>query len=52
MMLLNSFARKEFTVIEVGVFRLDLEKRESLGPGEVGIYCRRYVKSVGDTKNA
>lgn len=40
---------KEFTVIEVGVFRLDLEKRESLGPGEVG-YIVAGIKSVGDTK--
>lgn len=40
---------KEFTVIEVGVFRLDLEKRESLGPGEVG-YIVAGIKSVSDTK--
>ncbi len=40
---------KEFTVIEVGVFRLDLEKRASLGPGEVG-YIVAGIKSVGDTK--
>jgi GTP-binding protein LepA len=40
---------KEFTVIEVGVFRIDLEKRGSLGPGEVG-YIVAGVKSVGDTK--
>ncbi len=40
---------KEFTVVEVGVFRLDLEKRESLGPGEVG-YIVAGIKSVGDTK--
>lgn len=40
---------REFTVIEVGVFRLDLEKRESLGPGEVG-YIVAGIKSVGDTK--
>jgi GTP-binding protein LepA len=40
---------KEFTVIEVGVFRLDLEKRGSLGPGEVG-YIVAGIKSVGDTK--
>jgi len=40
---------KEYTVVEVGVFRLDLEKRESLGPGEVG-YIVAGIKSVGDTK--
>ncbi len=40
---------KEFTVIEVGVFRLDLEKRASLGPGEVG-YIVAGIKSVVDTK--
>jgi GTP-binding protein LepA len=40
---------KEFTVIEVGVFRLDLEKRSVLGPGEVG-YIVAGIKSVGDTK--
>lgn len=40
---------KEFTVTEVGVFRLDLEKRKSLGPGEVG-YIVAGIKTVGDTK--
>ena len=40
---------KEFTVTEVGVFRLDLEKRPSLGPGEVG-YIVAGIKSVVDTK--
>lgn len=40
---------KEFTVIEVGAFRLDLEKRDSLGPGEVG-YIVAGIKSVVDTK--
>ncbi|HPS58861.1 MAG TPA: translation elongation factor 4 [Spirochaetota bacterium] len=40
---------KEFTVTEVGVFRLDLEKRTSLGPGEVG-YIVAGIKSVVDTK--
>ncbi len=40
---------KEFTVVEVGVFRLDLEKRSSLGPGEVG-YIVAGIKSVSDTK--
>ncbi len=40
---------KEFTVNEVGVFRLDLEKRNMLGPGEVG-YIVGGVKSVVDTK--
>ncbi|MCL1865543.1 MAG: translation elongation factor 4 [Spirochaetes bacterium] len=40
---------KEFTVTEVGVFRLTLEKRDSLGPGEVG-YIVAGIKSVVDTK--
>jgi GTP-binding protein LepA len=40
---------KEFTVTEVGTFRLDLEKRPSLGPGEVG-YIVAGIKSVVDTK--
>lgn len=40
---------KEFTVNEVGVFRLDLEKKNMLGPGEVG-YIVAGVKSVVDTK--
>jgi GTP-binding protein LepA len=40
---------KEFTVTEVGVFRLALEKRDSLGPGEVG-YIVAGIKSVVDTK--
>ena len=40
---------KEFTVTEVGVFRLSLEKRDSLGPGEVG-YIVAGIKSVVDTK--
>ena len=40
---------KEFTVGEVGVFRLSLEKRKSLGPGEVG-YIVAGIKSVVDTK--
>jgi GTP-binding protein LepA len=40
---------KEFTVTEVGVFRLDLEKRKNLGPGEVG-YIVAGIKTVSDTK--
>ncbi|HQO40374.1 MAG TPA: translation elongation factor 4 [Spirochaetota bacterium] len=40
---------KEFTVTEVGAFRLELEKRPSLGPGEVG-YIVAGIKSVVDTK--
>lgn len=40
---------KEFIVNEVGVFRLNLEKRNMLGPGEVG-YIVAGIKSVVDTK--
>jgi len=40
---------KEFTVVEVGAFRLSMEKRQSLGPGEVG-YIVAGIKSVVDTK--
>lgn len=40
---------KEFTVNEVGVFRLDLEKKNMLAPGDVG-YIVAGVKSVVDTK--
>ncbi|HPR38891.1 MAG TPA: translation elongation factor 4 [Spirochaetota bacterium] len=40
---------KEFTVNEVGVFRLDLEKKNMLSPGDVG-YIVAGVKSVVDTK--
>ncbi len=40
---------KEFTVTDVGVFRIDLEKRESLEPGDVG-YIVAGIKSVVDTK--
>jgi GTP-binding protein LepA len=39
----------EFTVNEVGVFRLDLEKKDMLTPGDVG-YIVAGVKSVVDTK--
>jgi len=39
----------EFTVNEVGVFRLDLEKKDMLSPGDVG-YIVAGVKSVVDTK--
>ncbi len=40
---------KEYQVSDVGVFRLSLEKREMLGPGEVG-YIVAGIKSVTDTK--
>jgi GTP-binding protein LepA len=40
---------KKFTVTEVGLFRLDREKKESLNPGDVG-YITAGIKSVGDTK--
>ncbi|HON15305.1 MAG TPA: translation elongation factor 4 [Spirochaetota bacterium] len=40
---------KEFTVTEVGIFRLNLEKKDILTPGEVG-YIVAGIKSVVDTK--
>ncbi|HPI90016.1 MAG TPA: translation elongation factor 4, partial [Spirochaetota bacterium] len=40
---------KTFEVTEVGVFRLDLEKRTSLMPGDVG-YIIAGIKTVVDTK--
>jgi GTP-binding protein LepA len=40
---------KVFTVIEVGVFRMTMEKVKELGPGDVG-YIVAGIKSVGDTK--
>jgi GTP-binding protein LepA len=40
---------KEFTVTDVGVFKIDLEKRDSLEPGDVG-YIVSGIKSVVDTK--
>ena len=40
---------KVFTVIEVGVFRITMEKAKELGPGDVG-YIVAGIKSVGDTK--
>ncbi len=40
---------KEYQVSDVGVFRLSLEKRDMLGPGEVG-YIVAGIKSVTDTK--
>jgi GTP-binding protein LepA len=40
---------KFFTVIEVGVFRMTMEKVQELGPGDVG-YIVAGIKSVGDTK--
>jgi GTP-binding protein LepA len=42
-------AGKEFTVTEVGLFRLEREKKKSLEPGEVG-YITAGIKSVVDTK--
>lgn len=41
--------KKEFSVTEVGVFRLNREKRESLNPGDVG-YITAGIKSVVETK--
>ena len=43
------FSGREYTVNEVGVFRLNLEKRDKLLPGEVG-YVIANIKSVTDTK--
>ncbi|MBP7735284.1 MAG: translation elongation factor 4 [Spirochaetes bacterium] len=40
---------KKYEVTEVGIFRLTLEKRESLEPGDVG-YIVAGIKSVIDTK--
>jgi GTP-binding protein LepA len=40
---------KEFQVTEVGVFRLDREKRNELAPGDVG-YITAGIKSVTETK--
>jgi len=40
---------KKFTVSDVGVFRIDLEKKDMLGPGDVG-YIVAGIKSVIDTK--
>ncbi len=40
---------KEFTVLDVGIFRMTLEKKKSLEPGEVG-YIVAGIKSVRDTK--
>ena len=40
---------RRYTVTEVGVFRLEREKRESLRPGEVG-YIIAGIKAVADTK--
>ncbi len=39
----------EFDVTEVGAFRLTMEKRESLGPGDVG-WITAGIKSVEDTR--
>ncbi len=40
---------KDFTVSEVGIFRLTMEKKDSLTPGDVG-YIIAGIKSVADTK--
>lgn len=40
---------KQFTVTEVGVFRLNKEKKALLAPGDVG-YITAAIKSVSDTK--
>lgn len=40
---------KKFTVNEVGLFRLDFEKKDSLNSGDVG-YIIANIKSVSDTK--
>ncbi|MCX7679612.1 MAG: translation elongation factor 4 [Spirochaetes bacterium] len=40
---------KQYIVSEVGVFRLEREKREMLSPGDVG-YIIAGIKSVTDTK--
>ncbi len=40
---------KQFTVSEVGVYRLTYEKRKSLSAGEVG-YIIANIKSIADTK--
>ncbi len=47
-MLLYS-TQKRYDVNETGIFRLDLQKTDSLGPGEVG-YIISNIKSVVDTK--
>ncbi|MDA3823338.1 MAG: translation elongation factor 4 [Bacteroidales bacterium] len=39
----------EYTVGEVGIFRIDLEKKAELGPGDVG-YIVAGIKTVVDTK--
>ncbi len=41
--------QKQYTVTEVGVFRVDREKRDALYPGDVG-YIVAAIKSVTDTK--
>ncbi|MCL1910957.1 MAG: translation elongation factor 4 [Leptospirales bacterium] len=40
---------KDFTVADIGVFRLNFEKREQLGPGEVG-YIAAGIKTLSDTR--
>ncbi len=40
---------KQYTVTEVGVFRIEREKREALYPGDVG-YIIAGIKTVTDTK--
>ncbi len=41
--------QKQYTVTEVGAFRVEREKREALYPGDVG-YIIAAIKSVMDTK--
>ena len=41
--------KKQYTVSEVGIFRLNREKRDSLQPGDVG-YIIAGIKTVEDTK--
>ena len=41
--------KKQYNVLEVGIFRLEREKKEILYPGDVG-YIIAGIKSVADTK--
>jgi GTP-binding protein LepA len=43
------YSGKDYTVLEIGVFRLDREKRDELIPGDVG-YIIANIKTVIDTK--
>ncbi|MDR3237745.1 MAG: translation elongation factor 4 [Spirochaetia bacterium] len=40
---------RDFAVTDIGVFRIDLEKREQLGPGDVG-YIVAGIKTLNDTR--